>query len=365
MASFYVQARPDLKTGWRVMKEEYENGKRTQKAVPKPALRALGFTEEMSVEQARARVKELNGRARVERQEQSKLARIAERVERDRLSHNVFIPEDVNQQFLSWLEKNVTGSEIHHERLKIHWATCKRLIIHCQLLPEEFEENKKQIYRYLAMKTYSLDYSKKLIRLLNLYGRFRAKLTQRYYEAIPQPKGHDRELINDSYHDSEGYLGPSEPLTPEDLNYLKQVINPLNWGWMYASLWLGLRPSELDMILEDKTNRFHRVEDQTLWVYQPKLTSIPRHKRWKPISIIFEEQREAVKLVLSKEIKKPLTKTIQKHLVGRYTLYAGRKGFTDLMLERGQGLESIAQWLGHTSIETTWTKYKDRLKVSL
>jgi len=46
------------------------------------------------------------------------------------------------------------------------------------------------------------------------------------------------------------------------------------------------------------------------------------------------------------------------------TLYAGRKGFQDLMLNRGQRLEDISMWMGHQSIEMTWTKYRNRKRVS-
>ena len=58
--------------------------------------------------------------------------------------------------------------------------------------------------------------------------------------------------------------------------------------------------------------------------------------------------------------KHPLVKTIRRHFGQEAALYGGRKGFTDLMLNRNQSLEHIAQWMGHSSIERTWRHYKSR-----
>lgn len=44
------------------------------------------------------------------------------------------------------------------------------------------------------------------------------------------------------------------------------------------------------------------------------------------------------------------------------TLYAGRKGFSDLMLSRGQSFENISIWMGHSTLQRTWRSYKSRRK---
>ena len=57
------------------------------------------------------------------------------------------------------------------------------------------------------------------------------------------------------------------------------------------SVWLGLRPKEVDQILDQKMYRIAKVGDTSvIWVFQTKLTSVPPDKRWKPIPLIYDEQ---------------------------------------------------------------------------
>jgi len=41
-------------------------------------------------------------------------------------------------------------------------------------------------------------------------------------------------------------------------------------------------------------------------------------------------------------------------------LYGGRKGFTDLMLSRGNTIENISIWMGHSTLDRTWRSYKQK-----
>jgi hypothetical protein len=363
IGSLYIDINPKYKVGWRLMRTFYIENKRKQKTVPRTAWSALGFSDSMTVEQAKGRVAQLNAENSIRRQEQQRIAGIATRVERDRLHHSAFIPEDLNTQFIKWLETNTSGSPGYIEKLKIIWGTAKRAVISLQLLPEHFEGNKKQIYRYFATQEYSADYVRKLLMMLNQYGRFTARLTAKYYEPIPSPRGADREMINDAYLDSPEFRGASEPLSPDLLEDLKRDLKPAQYRWLFLSVWLGLRPSECDMILQDRAKKLWRVESgkvDILWVYQPKLTSKPRNLRWKPIPLLYPEQQEALSILMEGDASAPLTKTLKRLSSLNITKYGGRKGFTDLMLDKGQALEHIAQWLGHSSIEMTWQRYKDR-----
>lgn len=347
------------------MKESYKDGVKKQETVKKPAWNALGFIDTMSLEEARARAKQLNGENTIKRGEQERIARIASRIERDRFHHSVFVPEDLNQKFLEWLDQNVSGSTKHREKILSQWVTAKKIIITLQRQITDFESNKVQFYRYIASQEYSLDYANKLIRLINLYGFFVAKLTGRFFEPIPKPRSSNKEMIADAYFNSDSYFGPSDPLTPSSLELAKTYLIESQYRWLFCTVWLGLRPSELEQIKADRQNQFWRIEEgevDVLWVYQSKLTSKPRHLRWKPIPLVYPEQVNA-KGYLFQVLSKPIAKTMRKYFSGHVTLYGGRKAFTDLMLDRGQGLEDIAQWLGHTSIEMTWTRYKDKNQV--
>jgi hypothetical protein len=46
-------------------------------------------------------------------------------------------------------------------------------------------------------------------------------------------------------------------------------------------------------------------------------------------------------------------------------LYEGRKGFSDLMLSRGQALENISIWMGHSPLDRTWRSFKQRRRFHL
>lgn len=373
MATFTVEKSASLKRPWRVMARTYSNGKADTKTVPRVAYAELGFVETMTIDEARARAKQLNAQGAVERKHQASVTRIARRVQDDELSHTAFVPADLNEKFLEYLDDNISGKEASRLKARYRWKLVKDMIIALQMRPEDYFDKKKVIYRYLASKFYSLDYVKRIIRILNLYGRFMCKLRGQYFEKVPMAKGTDREMINDAYLDSESYFGPSEELTPEILTATKDKFILEQWNWLFCTMWLGLRPSELDMILEGRNESRWYITEQdgvdVLWVYQSKLTSIARDKRWKPIPLYYPEQQDAYGICLAGRADKPLIKTLQKHITkqqyGYFTLYGGRKGFTDLMLSRGQGIEDIAQWLGHSSIEMTWSKYKSRTKLRI
>jgi integrase len=364
--SFYVRKSPTNRSGWRLMRQSFIDGKRIHKTIKKIALHALGFTATMTIEQAQARAKQLNAETSIKREETMRITRIAERVDRDQLFHAAFIPEETNVQFLVWLDQNTSGKAGYKEKMRIHWSSAKKAIISLGLRPEDYATNARRFYIYFTAQEYSFSYTQKLLRTINLYGIFVSRLIGKYFEEIPGPHGHDREMINDAYLDSDSYFGASEPLTPELLEAMKTSISEPQYRWLWCSIWFGLRPSELDAILEDRQRKLWRIEEgevDVLWVYQPKLTSLPRPKRWKPIPILFDEQRVAVDFLFGGDCDKPLTKTIQKYTGQHCTLYAGRKGFTDLMLEKGQRLEDVAQWLGHTNIQMTWSHYKDKRRV--
>lgn len=347
------------------MRTYYVEGKRQQKAVVRTTWTVLGFSDSMSLDQARARAGQLNGENSIKRKEQQSLAGIAARVERDRLHHSVFIPEDLNQQFIQWLEENTSGSPNYIEKVKIIWGTVKKSLIDLKLTPDQFADNKKKIFRYLSSNQVSPDYARKQLSLMNQYGKFCARIIGKWYEPIPFPTGIDREFIADAFLDSGKKSKTSEPLDIECLQTLKAKLTQREYNWMHVSLWFGLRPSEITMILEGPNEKKWKVvarETDDLWVYQPKLTSIPRDKRWKLIPILFEDQRTALATLISREAEPPTMAKLSRSIPDMtLTRYAGRKGFLDLMLSLGQDLNNASLWLGHTNIERTLKSYKNRL----
>ena len=63
---------------------------------------------------------------------------------------------------------------------------------------------------------------------------------------------------------------------------------------------------------------------------------------------MFDEQVFGLAILESGNFKRPLVRTMQKYFGDAVTLYAGRKGFSDLMLSKNRTLENISIWMGRT-----------------
>ena len=77
------------------------------------------------------------------------------------------------------------------------------------------------------------------------------------------------------------------------------------------------------------------------------------------------EQRNALEIIASQQFRRPLIKTMRKNFGEGVTLYAGRKGFVDLMLSKKQAFENISVWMGHSTLQRTWESYKNRRRFHL
>lgn len=368
MGSFYIRKIRD--TGWSLMEQKSINGKRVQSTVPKMAYETFGFRADMSLAEAQKRVSKLNEQRTFERN--SDPVAVAKRVEKLKVTSKVYLPEDMVEKMEERLFDNQFGSAKNQKKLASHWRTVQLMIKELRLEPHNYSKNKEKFYRYFLDKEISYDYSRKLIRILNMWGELLCQEQGRYFQAVPNPQGLVREKINDTYSESENFQGESDPLTPMILESAREKFEKLSgqYEWLFISVWFGLRPSEIDAIAKKKSTTFKIVHDKKLkvdilWIYQSKLVTIAKEKRWKGIPVIFPEQKKALQFIKDCELKRPLTKVIQRYTRNdQITTYGGRKGFTDLMLSKGQQLEDISMWMGHQSIEMTWQKYKNKKKVS-
>ena len=144
-------------------------------------------------------------------------------------------------------------------------------------------------------------------------------------------------------------------------------MNRPNLNWLILSVWFGLRPKEIDNLRDRKLWSVETLPNgrKILWVFQTKIIALPEEDRWKPIPIIYEEQKFALEILKSMNFKRPLVKTIRAHCGNGVDLYGGRKGFSDLMLSRKQSIENISIWMGHSSLDRTWRSYKSRRRFHL
>lgn len=362
--SFVVQ--PTSAKKWMVKKIIYKEGKAARKALDSLAYITLGFDKErMTIDEAKARARALNLQNRIEKHSQLAIVNAARRLSVSQAEGSVYLPTDTTNLFLEHLNNNYISRQKFGHKMTSHWQKATEVITALKLLPKDFSANKNSIVNYFVKKTHSLDYTKKVVRLIDLWGQFYSESNLLFYKHIPPLDNLDAQLITDSYCDSASYIGPSEPLSPGDLDALKGKLSDAQYRWLYISVWCGLRPSEINH-LKAKVNG-HRVEykDRTpiLVVYQSKLVRVARDKRVKRIPLFLDEQKIVLEY-LGFELDQPLVKTIRKYLNRKVGLYGGRKGFTDLMLSRGQKFENISAWLGHANIDRTWRSYKDKRVVS-
>lgn len=348
--------------GWRVIEETYKNGKRTCRTVSIDSYTSLGINKQWTVEEAKIKVKAINAKD----SDKSRKIKAATRVKAFKVQRSIYLPESSVLRFIQEITNNSFGSKAHQKRLISHWYYICKLIVTLQIEPKDYFDNKERIYHYFLENENSVDYCNKLLRVLNEWGEFVCRDQAQFFKPVPKPRGTIREKIQDTYVDSEGYRGESDPLTPQELQSKQSQLRGDNYNWLLVTIWFGLRPNEVDSLKNERNYRITIVSDtKVLEVYQSKLTSIPRDKRWKPIPCIYEEQKQALTLLIEKsDIKRPLMKTMQRVFKSRITLYGGRKNFLDMMLDRGQSLEDVSMWLGHQSIEMTWRKYRNKKRVS-
>jgi integrase len=355
------------KDGWRLVQRGYINGKRIAKVIPREVYHTIGFRLDMSIEEARDRAKQLTNVELIQARSDSEIIR---KLEHSKLVDSVFLPKTQVLAFERHLDSITMGMANRLKTTLHQWATVQKIIVELQIDPKDFYDNRHRVFRFLISKQFSLDYSSKLIRLLNLWGHFFARHTNTFFQPIPKPNMNEAQRFIDAREGKTGVRRESASLNEIDLKNSRSTFDnnglTLQWNWLFVALWFGLRPSEVDNLKSNKFWRIDKIEEtDVLMVYQTKLTGVPKDKRWKPIPIYFDEQKQAIDLILTGEFKRPTAKTVAKYLGEGHNNYSPRKGFTDLMLGRGFSLEDISAFLGHSSIDTTWKHYKNKMVFKL
>lgn len=367
--SFYVRKNGSSTGSWSIYYQFYKDGKKQKpELVQKLAYPEFGFRLDMSLEEARARVKQLNAERKIDK---DKIRKSAERVVELKLLDKTLFPPDAVNEFIELLEEENFGSEAHLKKTISRFNFIQKLAVELKLSsPAVYKESTKKIYKYFIKKKVSLNYSKTLISVLNRWGHFVSKRQGSYYEEVPVPKGRERSAIAEAQRTKVGKKSErgvrikSDPLTPEILANMKDNVSEEHYNWLYLTVWLGLRPEEADSVKDENATKItYREEDKVyiLSVYQSKLMSVPENERWKHIPLIFKEQKECLDIIKAKPIKRPHSKTVRKHSKSdKINLYGGRKNFVDLCLDRGQDFVDVSAWMGHTDTSITYEVYKQR-----
>lgn len=366
VGSYYIFIK---RNRWYVYHQRYVDGKRKQESVDEKASRDLGFKKEWSVDEAKAHCKQLNKeRSLIKEKIRVAAKRVTSLVSLD----ETLFPQDRVLQFQNLLQLENFGSDEHLKKINSHFNFIQKMCNEIRIQPIEYKENTKRIYKYFIQKKISPNYANRLITLLNRWGKFVSKINGSFFEDVSVPKGRELSAIADAQQTKRGKdteLGvrtESLPLDPDTLKNAKDNLPENQYNWLMLSVWFGLRPEEVDSLKISNQVRIEfniKTKLTVLHVYQSKLQSIAREKRWKQIPVIFEEQEQCIKIIQSENFKRPLNKIVRKYVGRGITLYGGRKGFVDLMLSKGQQLIDISLWLGHKDISTTWQKYKDKNEI--
>lgn len=358
------------RTNFRLI-EELWTPVRKEIVVPREAYAALGFRYDMTLEEARARAKQINRQNQIE---SKRIVAAAKRIADEKDINAAYLPELLVAGFEKELRETYSDNPERLNNLLKQWSIVKKMVSALALDPKDFYDERQKFFNYYKQKAWAPDYIKKLTRLTNLWGHFYSRRTNSFFQPLPKMSSTQVQKIADIRDGMEGLKTAADPLNWAALKNAKSSFenNDLikQWNWMFIALWFGLRPKEVDGLADPKNWKIEtdkRNNIQVLSVYQTKLTGLAKDKRWKIIPVYFSEQKEALKLITSNEqnFKRPLNKTLKRLLKGKIETYSPRKGFTDLMLERGFSLEDISVFLGHSDISMTWKHYKNKMTFKL
>lgn len=364
--TFYVRKNGSSTGSWSLYYQSWKDGERNQELVQKLAYPEFGFRLDMSLAEARSRAKQLNSERKIDK---DKIRKSAERVVELKLLDKTLFPPEYVSEFVELLTEENFGSDDHLKKIISHFNFIQKLAVELKLSsPAVYKDDARKIYKYFIKKKVSVNYSKRLLSLLNRWGKFVSKKHGSFYEEVPTPAGRERSAIAEAQRTKEGKdseLGvraESDPLTPEILGRMKSKVSEEHFNWLYLSVWLGLRPEEIDATKDSSSYKISTHGEVTvLSIYQSKLMSIAETERWKHIPLIFDEQEECLNIIKAKPIQRPHPKTIRKHSGNnKITCYGGRKNFVDLCLDREQNFVDISAWLGHKDTNTTFKRYKQR-----
>lgn len=360
--------RKSNKTIFRLIQEIW-TPERKSVVVPREAYAALGFRHDMTLDEAKARAKQINKQDQLESR---KIAAAAKRIADVKEINFAYLPEALTVSFEEELTETYADNPGRLTTVSKHWSTIKKMISELALDPKDYYAERQKFFNYFKKQSWSPDYIKKLTRLINLWGHFYSRRTNSFYQPIPKLSGVQINKIVELRDGKPGIKTAADPLAWSDLKKVKSSFEHdnlvLHWNWLFIGLWFGLRPKEIDGLTNSKNWKIEtdaRSKTKVLMVYQSKLTGVAKDKRWKPIPICLPEQKEALKLIETKEFKRPLNKTLRRFFETKIETYSPRKGFTDLMLEKGFSLEDISVFLGHADISMTWKHYKNKMTFKL
>lgn len=338
------------KLTWRLVYDDHTK----KRHIPKKSeeARLLGFDPTWTVEQAKARGKQIQDEEWVKRQAEmeAKRARIITRNKRYRGAF--LLDADVEEFELKYIKERGIR--------ETHWRTALELIYHSHTHPTDWFERPSVILDQCAKRKYSRAYVRALLIILNYWGYFLCKKQNKAWQKV-ELRG-TRWLR--TFKEDEN---ASEPLTIALLAEAKKKLKEPHYLWVERSFWWGLRPREVNLLTTPNSKWHLSSEDgvRFLSVFQDKLAQTGKYSEeecWKHIPIIWPEQEALVEGLGKSPCKQPIYRKFHEVFGPDYTPYAGRKGFGELVLERGFDVYDKMKWMGHTRMDETLDAYTKKGK---
>lgn len=346
------------KKSWRVVYRSYEGGKdRERKIDPgSPEYESLGLSPLLSLEEASTRIKLL--------QQETELQRIAKK--RDKATKHRKELDLIESTYLPrpWVKEFEDGYLKLLGARKDRWLIVKELISKLDIPPEKWHFQPEKIYHFFIERADSLDYARRLLKLINKWGAFYSLKAGRPFLPIDAPSGAVRRSIRAAYYKrkpdrSTNIITPSDPI--------------LSQPDMKLMFWFGLRPREFRMLLKgpDATKWRIQTDDPrfkyVLHVFQEKLLDAGIEPRlcWKAIPAVEPEQIECIASLLAPTalVARPfatLGSGAPTSFPKGITERSLRKSFVAVMQKRGYSDSCISRWLGHIGDSTKQRHYETK-----
>lgn len=270
----------------KILFESHVGGVRRAKYIPRADWPSLGFElvrpgDEVGILRLKERVKQLNKQAEFVRYEKRRLS-IIDKVQQDHRFISGFYPEHLIIDFENRLKLRAGDS---NPKEMIIWRRALWVLHEIKLSVGDWELSAPTFYQKFQEMGWSLSYVRGIIKMLNDWGKFYSRTTRELFVPLPYPRGRARVRIGDAEPSGMGNKA-SGPLTPALLESKKSQLSLVNYNWLYLAVWLGLRPIEIDNLMDSGKWRLDAsAGTAVLWVYQSKLISVPKEKRWKPIPL--------------------------------------------------------------------------------
>jgi len=257
---------------------------------------SLGIHKLMTIEEAKVRAKQLNAQDYLKGQKE-RIKKLEMQDAELRKRYDSVLPEEFvaefENRFIKTRDSETIAGKRKTSRARVTWKAAQKLIVVVQIDPSEWFYYNNEIYDYFFQKKYSLRYCHSILNLVNRWGYYISRKLAKPFMAVVRPRGYERQRLIEAYYGkTESGRRPSAQLTPEHLMDISNKINQPGFNWLFLSVWLGLRPQEIDN-LHDKSLWKLEVPIQgrkILWVFQTKIIALPPEDRWKPIPMLFDEQ---------------------------------------------------------------------------